>query len=114
MIFHLPYPPTANTYWRVVKGRMVKSADARKYQTTVALMAKAAMGAGLSRLDGPVSVKVSVYRPRRIGDLDNTLKVILDALKGIAFEDDSQVVRIEANRNDDAANPRAIITVEAA
>lgn len=33
-------------------------------------------------------------------DLDNCLKVTLDALKGIVFEDDSQVYRILAERGD--------------
>lgn len=114
MILALPYPPTANLYWRVVHGRPIKSKAAREYQTKVALLAKSSLGPFSRPLEGPVTVKLSVYRPRRLGDLDNTLKVILDALKGIAFIDDSQVVHIEAHRNDDAANPRAIITVAAA
>lgn len=114
MILALPYPPTANLYWRIFRGHAAKSPQARKYQRTVALLAKVSMGPSGRPLEGPISVKLSVYRPRRLGDLDNTLKVILDALRGIAFEDDSQVVRIEANREDDAKNPRAIITVEAA
>ncbi len=62
---------------------------------------------------GPVSVNVRVYRPARRGDLDNCLKVLLDALKGIAFVDDSQVVHIHARRYEDKANPRAEVTVSA-
>lgn len=112
MILALPYPPTANLYWRVIRGRPVKSKAARDYQTKVALLARAALGPGVRPLTGELKVSVNVYRPRRLGDLDNTLKVLLDALRGIAYEDDSQIVHIEARRADDAANPRAVVTVE--
>lgn len=113
MIFALPYPPTANTYWRVWRGRAVKSTEAREYQRKVQLVAKASLGRDARPLRGPVRVEVSVYRPAKRGDLDNTLKVILDALRGIAYGDDAQIVALSARRNDDAKNPRAIVTVEA-
>ena len=113
MIFCLPYPPTANTYWRVWRGRAVKSAEAREYQRKVKLLAKATLGRDVGPLRGPVRVEVSVYRPQRRGDLDNTLKVILDALRGIAYGDDAQVIHLVARRNDDAENPRAVVTVAA-
>jgi crossover junction endodeoxyribonuclease RusA len=104
----VPYPPTANTYWRVWRGRAVKSTEARAYQDAVAKLARAA---GWRPLDGPVHVRLDVWRPRRIGDLDNTLKVLLDSLKGIAFRDDAQVVAITASRWEDKAHPRAEISV---
>ncbi len=111
MILCLPYPPTSNLYWRVWRGHPVKSPAAREYQRKVALLAKLAMGPGVKPMEGPVRVDVSVYRPRKIGDLDNTLKVLLDALRGIVYVDDSQVVHIEARRADDKDNPRAVVTV---
>ena len=107
----LPYPPSINHYWRVVNGRPIKSAEGRKYTTVAALMAKSQLGPGTKPLSGNLAVSVTVYRPKRIGDLDNTLKVLLDSLKGIAFEDDSQIVHIEAFRDDDAKNPRAIVRI---
>lgn len=112
----LPYPPTANLYWRVFRGRAVKSQDARRYQTTAALLAtqqRSSQGHP-ARFSGPVALTIRAFRPRRIGDLDNLLKVAIDALKGIAFADDSQVVAIRAERHDDAKNPRLEIDVEAA
>lgn len=116
MMFVLPYPPSANAYWRSVRGRVLVSAEARAYKQKVQLLAKKQRGHVLwdALTAGPVAVTISVYRPRKIGDLDNTLKVLLDALKGVAFEDDSQVVELIATRSDDAANPRVVVTVEAA
>lgn len=102
----LPYPPTANLYWRKWRNRIVKSAEARDYQRHVSYM----LGP-IGPFTLPVRVSVLVYRPRRRGDLDNTLKVLLDALKGIAYVDDSQVVRIEASRLEDASNPRVEVEV---
>lgn len=63
-------------------------------------------------ISGPVAVTVSVYRPAKRGDLDNTLKVLLDSLKGFAFHDDAQVVELHASRGDDKVNPRAVVTIE--
>lgn len=110
MRFLLPYPPTANLYWRVVRGIVVKSRAARDYQHRV----KCALGTDdlPDPLSGPVVVYASLFRPRRRGDLDNTLKVLLDALKGVAFVDDDQVVEIHAIRLDDKANPRAEVRIE--
>lgn len=99
----LPYPPSANAYWRAAPGRgLVPSDEARRYKAAVALLL-----AGKLPLTGDVAVNVHVYRPRRSGDLDNTLKVLLDALgNGQALLDDAQVIRIHACRAEDAANPR--------
>ncbi len=60
-----------------------------------------------------VFVTLEVYRPARRGDLDNSIKVTLDALKGIAFVDDAQVVELCAQRYDDKADPRVRVTVTA-
>lgn len=108
----LPYPPSANRYWRVWRGRPVLSEEARSYKQGVKLRA---LTEGLRKPpSGPVVLSLVVYRPRRAGDLSNRIKVLEDALEGIAFEDDSQVVEIHARREEDAANPRVVITVEAA
>lgn len=102
----LPYPPLANRYWRVWRGRAVKSPAARDYQSSVRLANRR------KPIEGPVSVSVSVYRPWRRGDLDGALKVLLDALQGVAYADDSQVVRLHAERFEDKANPRVEVVVE--
>jgi crossover junction endodeoxyribonuclease RusA len=104
----LPYPPTVNTYWRHWRGRVLISAKGRAYKRTAAL---AAMAGGMKRHEGPVAVTMSLYRPKRVGDLDNCMKALLDSLAGVAWDDDSQIVRIVAERFDDKHNPRAEVTV---
>lgn len=36
----------------------------------------------------------NINRPAKKPDIDNTLKVVLDALNGVAYEDDKQVVEV--------------------
>lgn len=102
----LPYPPSANRYWRAARGRVFVSKEAKDFKAKVAEIAKA------TPLTGPVDVRLMVYRPARRGDLDNSIKVTLDALKGIAFEDDAQVESLCAFRYDDKDNPRVDVVVE--
>lgn len=109
MKLSLPYPPSANRLWRNWRGRMVLSTEGRAYKQGVKLRA---LTQGCRPLEGPVVVSVTAYRPRRIGDLDNALKALLDALKGVAFVDDDQVVEIHAMRLDDKADPRVVVEIE--
>ena len=104
----LPYPPSANRYWRTFRGMTVVSPEARAYKANARLRA---LAQGVRPLDGPVRLVLRVYRPRKAGDLSNRIKVLEDALCGVAFEDDDQVVAIEATRLDDKENPRVEIEV---
>lgn len=99
MTFRLPYPPSVNRLYRVIRGRMVMSDEARAYKALAGLLARQQ---GVEVLCGAVSVTISVFRPRRAGDLDNTLKATLDALNGIAYEDDSQITELHARRYEQA------------
>lgn len=104
----LPYPPSANRYWRSFRGRVVKSKEARTYQAEAGWIAKA-QGANIT--DKPVSLSLRFFRPRRSGDLDNRLKVAIDSLNGVVYEDDKQVVELHAYLGDDKDNPRVEIEV---
>lgn len=90
-VLELPYPPSANRYWRVWRGRAVMSAEARAYKARVGQLY-----AHLAPMEGALGVRIRVTRPARRGDLDNTLKVALDALKGLAYHDDRQLVQLTA------------------
>jgi Holliday junction resolvase RusA-like endonuclease len=85
------------------------SQEAKDYKAAVKWRA---LHQKLKPLECNVAVSVTIYRPIKSGDLDNRLKPLLDSLRGIAYVDDKQVVELHALRLDDAANPRAVVTVE--
>lgn len=135
MRLSIPYPVSANRYWRsyVPRGHnraiVVLSEEAKSYKSEVGWLAKAA---GLrAPLGGRVNVHIELYpampqdaaqRMRKLGegwdervrsiDLDNALKVTIDALKGIAYEDDRQVWKLSAERMEPDGQARAVVTVE--
>lgn len=106
----LPYPPSTNALYATVRGNRVKTKAARLYCEVCALTARRS---GMQPIVGPVRVTLDVFRPRRCGDLDNTLKSILDSLKGIAWQDDAQVEEIHARRHEDKVRPRVELAIEA-
>lgn len=102
----LPYPISTNVYWRTFRGRMVRSSAATAYKDEVEWIARSNK---LKLFTVPVMVMLVLHpvRPadakkrekkdrlwglgvRRI-DIDNAQKVALDALQGIAYENDRQI-----------------------
>lgn len=105
----LPYPPSVNALYATFRGRRITSAKGRRFKSDVAILARRQ---GAKVLFGDLSVTFRVFRPKRCGDLDNRLKISQDALKGICFEDDKQIIEIHAFRYDDKANPRIEIDIK--
>ena len=104
----LDLPPSLNRYWRKVRNRIIVSSEAKAYKDVVGWQAKIA---GCNPIDGPVGVEVQVYRARKTGDLDNYLKVLLDAMQGFLYGNDKQITTLLAYRHDDAKNPRVEVKV---
>jgi crossover junction endodeoxyribonuclease RusA len=132
----LPRPISANLYWRTVVPPGAKfantyvSAEAKSYKRDVKI---AAYEAGIrAPISGRVAVAVELYPHRPLDylkrmradpltwddtvqcvDLDNCLKVLLDALRKIAFTDDAWVRRLTAERMEpDAEGERVVVTIE--
>jgi crossover junction endodeoxyribonuclease RusA len=104
--FTLPVPPSANRYWRVWNNRIVVTDEARAYKDEIALLLRACIP-----LEGDVSVNFTVFRPRMKGDLDNYNKIMFDALQGLCYYNDNQIVEIHSYRKDDKVNPRVEILI---
>ncbi len=104
----LPYPPSANRYWRYVNNHPTVSADARSYRTGAGMVAR---HQGIAPFTGKVAMYIELYRPQKSGDLDNRIKILCDALKGVAYNDDDQIIEIHARLHDDKANPRCEVEV---
>lgn len=104
-VLRLPYPVSANRYWRTFRGLTARSKEANEYKRTAA---HSALVAGWRVLDGPVHVAITLHPKRtKAGkasatrmDLDNCIKVTLDALNGVAYLDDRQVIRLVAEVGD--------------
>lgn len=82
------------------------SAEARKYKNDVRLV-----NARVVPLKGTLQWKAIAYFPDRRGDLSNRIKILEDALNGVAWDDDSQVEAISIVRGLDKKNPRIEIEV---
>lgn len=106
----LPYPPGINHLWFTDRnGRRRLSAAGRQFKDDAG---KLCCAAGFRPLTGEVAVTLHFYRPRRIGDVDGGIKIVLDALQGYAYVNDSQIERLVVCRWDDPKRPRVEVTVE--
>ncbi len=93
----VPWPPSANRYWRKYRGRMVVSEEARKYKDEISILA---LTWQIKTFKTRLSLKIFAYPPdRRVRDIDNILKIAIDSLQyaGI-YENDGQIDRIYIER----------------
>ncbi len=108
----LPYPPTVNTYWRTVGGKMLLSSKARNYRRDVLNMLRFL---GIPTRTGPLKVCIVFHAPdNRRRDLDNLPKGLLDALKyaGV-YGDDSQVRHLDLSFGEMVKGGSALVEVSA-
>ena len=103
-------PPTKKSARRGRGGRWYNpsSGDMRR----VAAHALVAVPDGWP-MDAAYSVKIEIYLPdRRRRDTDNVSKLVLDALTGVAWNDDAQVEDEDLRKSLDRENPRLVVTIE--
>lgn len=68
---------------------------------------------GLQPLTGPIKLSVDLYfGTKRKCDIDNFNKLCYDALTGIVWEDDSQIVEVTTRKFYDKLQPRIEITIK--
>jgi crossover junction endodeoxyribonuclease RusA len=128
----LPYPLSANRYWRPVKLgahiSIVPTKEAKAFRADIA--ARCRVQGVRTPLAGRVHVDVKLYpaRPQdwqrrqrvdgpawddtvRCIDIDNANKVLLDALKDVAIEDDKWVRRLTSERMEPDGEARVVVTI---
>ncbi len=86
--------PSVNHYWKGSGRHRYISPEGRAFKQQVARQAKYN---NFQLLDGDVEVTIDWFKKgQQRGDLDNILKVILDSLNGVSYQDDKQVKSIIA------------------
>ena len=117
--FRVDGNPIPQGSMKVMQGRVIHSQGSALavWRSSVGLAAKAA---GATPSEAPIAIEIDfeMPRPRTVKrdyptvppDLDKLIRGVLDALTGIAFEDDSQVIDIIASKVY-SASPGAVIRV---
>lgn len=105
--FFVEGKPETQGSMMVMRGRVIHSSDAnlRAWRTKVAQIAKLT---GVKKVEGAVTLTIHFHllRPKTITraqpflkpDLDKLIRAIMDALTGVAYTDDGQVVSITATK----------------
>ena len=98
-------PPSVNHYWVRTKRGFFVSKEGQDFKKTIAIAAH-----NIKPFCGDVALKIEfVPSDRRKRDIDNIAKCVLDSLKGIVYEDDSQVVHLEMWKKEPQKEPRLSI-----
>jgi len=93
------------------KGEFVSTYDPKESRGWKKQIATQALAAGVTKMEGALHMTIRFFltRPKSVSekkrpwpivkpDLDNLEKAVKDALKGIAYADDSQVCRVEKSK----------------
>ena len=91
-MFVLPYPPSMNSYWRRNRGRFHISMEGQRYREVVAAELVAQRVEPFTDGERLKLIIFATMPDRRLRDIDNIQKPVLDALeKAGLFDDDHQI-----------------------
>lgn len=135
IVFEIPGEPMGKARPRVVDGHAYTPSRTKAYEETVRLAYKQAVkdrpdGERFWDEDAQLSIQIAAFyqlpkrvsrqmrgamlsgkeRPKKKPDLDNVLKIVADALNGLAYHDDSQIVYMVAGKFW-AATPYVWVTI---
>lgn len=86
-------PYSANAMYRCYLGRIILSKTARLYRKELKKLIELCM-IGQSKIEGghKMIVDITIYSPNILKfDLDNTVKILLDTMQGIVFDNDRYI-----------------------
>lgn len=106
----LTKPIPVNSKYGVINGRMLLT---KKYRDTKTAMAWEIASQWRSEpLSTPVTLNILQYfGDKRKRDIDAYLKILLDSMEGIVFENDNQVNEMHVFKEYDKQNPRIEIII---
>lgn len=126
----IPGPPVGKARPRVAGGHAYTPAATRAYEEKVRLCWRTSRNAAFGP-EVPVAALIAVYHaipasasrkdrenmasnivlPMKKPDADNVAKIVLDALNGLAYADDKQVVRLEVIKRYTTGEPYVQVTL---
>ena len=95
-MFIFPYPPSVNGYWGFHGSHRFLTPKAKAFKQEVVLASIGHTKYGSDRL----SVSITLNAPdKRVRDIDNSIKSLLDAMcQAQLFDDDSQIDKLSVER----------------
>jgi len=90
-----PYPPSVNAYWLQAGKRRYISKRGVDFKRAVHEICDKLTSFG----DKPIEISIVLYpRDKRLLDIDNCCKAILDSMNGLMYDDDQQVWKLTVER----------------
>ena len=106
---HFPYPPSVNNMYLTSGRRRYISKRGVEFKSAVASICKGLTGFG----DSQVEVSIVLYpRDKRLLDIDNCCKAILDSMQGYMYEDDQQVWKLTVERGEKIKGGGCEVTIK--
>ena len=110
-ILNLPYPPSVNAYWLQSGKRRYISKRGVEFKKAVAqyIDCKQLPSFGSQ----PVEISIILFpRDKRLLDIDNCCKAILDSMNGLMYDDDQQVWRLTVERGEKIKGGGCQVTIK--
>ena len=111
LAIELPWPPSANRYWRR-KGHIIHvSTEAKNYKNQVAWIL---LPHKIKIISDRIYLNIEAYPPdKRMRDLDNLIKITLDSLQyARLFENDEQIDKISIERKEVVKSGKIIVSLQ--
>jgi len=112
IILYLPYPPSVNNYWITSGNRKFLSKRGREFKEQVVAYV---IEKNVPKL-GEMAVQIDIIlRPRnkRLMDIDNSCKAILDSIQDAGIiDDDSQVWKLTIERGITHTGGSCVVMIE--
>jgi len=110
-ILNLPYPPSVNAYWLQSGKRRYISKRGVEFKKAVAQYIDCNQLPSFG--SQPVEISIILFpRDKRLLDIDNCCKAILDSMNGLMYDDDQQVWRLTVERGEKIKGGGCQVTIK--